>query len=368
MESEYYKQNLLLALCEAKSRRGFCAPNPPVGTVVVKNGNVLATGRHWAAGHPHAEVDALNKLGDEARAATLFVTLEPCCHQGKTPPCTQLIIDRGIKTVIFAQLDPNPLVAGKGSQALQEVGIDCQHIETPEITEFYRSYLYWTQEKRPWVSLKLAISADEKIAGKDGTPMKITGEACREFTHTHRLHSDAILTTAETIIKDDPQMNVRTAHGNFSKPLYILDSQLRLPLHAKIFRTAKNISIYHREDVDVALKENLEQRGIRCVAIPASPEGLNLGDVLDDIARQGVHDLWVEAGARCFQSFYKANLAQRIYIYRSKKTLGENAMPAFFEDANPMSEKLSWQTLGEDEFCSLLSSPLRGECLGKVHR
>ena len=345
---------LLVALAEAQSRRGFCAPNPAVGAVIVKDDQVIATGRHWACGHPHAEVDALHKAGSDAADATLLVTLEPCCYQGKTPPCTELIIQRGLKRVIFAVMDANPMVAGKGIQALREAGVDCQQVEVPEISAFYCSYAYWTQKRRPWVTMKLALSADDKVAGANGAPLEMTGEACRDFTHRWRGCSDALLTTVQTIINDDPQMNVRSSEDNLSKPIYLLDSQLRLPLHARIFKTAKNITVYHRENCGSEKINNFQQRGLRCVAVDADASGLNLEEVLDDIGQQGIHDLWVEVGARCFQSFYQAKLAQRIFIYRSKKIAGEHALSAFSENFDPFFGKaIEWKVLGDDKICEL---------------
>lgn len=349
---------LLLTLEQAESRRGFCAPNPSVGAIVVKDDKVIASGKHWAFGEAHAEVDALRNIENESIGATLFVTLEPCCHQGKTPPCTELIIQRGIKCVVFALMDPNPVVSGKGMQALQEAGIDCQQIDVTEITDFYRSYVYWMQEKRPWVTMKLALSADDKIAKRDGKPIEITGEACRKFTHGWRQRSDALLTTVQTIINDDPQMNVRLATDTIPKPLYILDSKLQLPLHARIFKTAKSITVYHREDCDVVKINKLQQRGVRCVSLAGSVESsctLDLKNILDDIGQQGIHDLWVEVGARCFQSFYQGNLAQRIFLYRSKKTVGDAGLPAFPGGKTPLFNKeLVWKPLGEEMFCELV--------------
>ena len=144
------KQYLLKALELAESRRGYCWPNPAVGAVVVKDEQIIATGTHWAAGHPHAEVEALRRAGEEAKGATLYVTLEPCCHHGKTPPCTEAIIASKVKRVVFGFRDPNA-VASKGKEQLIAAGIDCEWVALPEIDRFYRSYAYWIEKKRPWV-------------------------------------------------------------------------------------------------------------------------------------------------------------------------------------------------------------------------
>lgn len=336
MQSDQYY--LQLALEEAESRRGFCAPNPAVGAVVVKNDRVIATGTHWASGHPHAEVDALRQAGENARGATLYVTLEPCCHFGKTPPCTDLIIESNIKRVVYGFSDPNT-VAANGCDVLLRSGIECELLETQEIADFYSSYTYWLKHWRPWVTLKLAVSADHKIAAADGKPMVITGEACHQFTQKQRARSDAILTTVQTIINDDPQMNARLPDKTIAKHLFILDSHLQLDRQATIFKTAKSITVYHRDDV--APRKDLD-----CVAVPYDADGLNLEVILIDIGRRGVHDLWVEVGARAFQSFYTKKLANQMIFYRSEKSLGADAMPAFL-GVNPL-RSLNWEALGDD--------------------
>jgi len=355
METEADHSVLLQILQAAESRRGFCAPNPAVGAAVVRDGRILARGRHFAAGHPHAEVEALQQLDKEAlQGASLYVTLEPCCHQGKTAACTDLIIASGIKRVVFSMMDPNPLVAGKGMKALQAAGIDCQHVPLSEITEFYRSYVFWQEHQRPFVTLKLAISADHKIAGEHGSPVTITGKNCETLTHQFRLDSDAILTTAQTIISDDPQMNVRIADKVISKPVYILDTKCRLPLNARVLKTAASVTVYHADHCEEKKIKALEEQGVHCVPVPIYDQGLNLDVVLDDIGAEGVHDLWVEAGAQCFHAFYQGQLAQCVILYRSQKILGEHAVPAFLA---PMDFKnFAWQEYGEDEVGVLISN------------
>src|SRR3990167_3956342 len=205
------------ALSLAQSQRGCCAPNPAVGAVIVKEGQVISTGTHLGSGHPHAEIEALKSLGDQAKGATLIVTLEPCCHFGKTPPCTDQIIKSGIGEVYFVLLDPNPVVAGKGVTALKKAGIRCELIDLPEIRAFYESYIYWINNHRPWVTAKMALSLDGKIAGPDRVSVNITGKALQQLTHQYRQKSDALLTTINTIIHDNPQLNVRLDHTLVNK-------------------------------------------------------------------------------------------------------------------------------------------------------
>jgi len=340
MNTTHDTMYLQQALAAAECRRGFCAPNPAVGAVVVKNDQVIATGTHWGPGQPHAEVEALRQAGDAAQGATLYVTLEPCCHYGKTPPCTDLIIQSNIKRVVFGFCDPNS-VAANGRDLLCRSGIECDLLSTPEITTFYRSYAYWLKHWRPWVTLKLAISADHKIAAEDGKPAIITGEACYQFTQKQRAHSDAILTTVRTILNDDPKMNARLLDKTIAKPIFILDSYLQLDHKATIFKTAKSITVYHRDDVP-------PRSDLNCVAMPYDNNGLQLAAVLLDIGRRGVHDLWVEVGAHAFRSFYLNKLINQMIFYRSEKILGESALSAF-KGIDPL-RSLEWQRLGEDWF------------------
>ena len=172
VHQQYLKQALALAL----TRKGYCAPNPSVGAVIVKQGNIIGSGFHWASGFPHAEVVALEGLTpDETDGATIYGTLEPCCHWGKTPPCTDRLIQHHFAKVIYGLSDPNPDVAGKGVAALAEVGIVCEQLTLPEITAFYESYQFWWKYRRPRVIAKLAVSLDGKIALSSGKPISLTG-------------------------------------------------------------------------------------------------------------------------------------------------------------------------------------------------
>ena len=230
---------LLQALELAAAHRGFCAPNPAVGAVLVQAGVVIATGVHRGCGSPHAERDLLSKIDTCSADMILFVTLEPCCHFGRTPPCTDIIIEKKIKQVVYAHNDPNPIVNGGGQKVLTAAGISCRQVDVAEVEEFYRSYDYWHKHKLPFVTAKLALSADEKTAGANGVPVAITGGATKIFTHQKRLQSDAILITAATIIADDPQMNCRLTGRIVRKPVFVLDRLGRVPKTAKIFQTTE---------------------------------------------------------------------------------------------------------------------------------
>jgi diaminohydroxyphosphoribosylaminopyrimidine deaminase/5-amino-6-(5-phosphoribosylamino)uracil reductase len=347
---------LLQALDLAKLRQGFCAPNPTVGAVVVKDGQVIAQGYHWAAGHPHAEAAALAQLDpSQCQGATLYLTLEPCCHYGRTPPCSLLLIQRGIKAVYYGFKDPNPIVAGKGREHLLQNGISCEQIPLAEIDAFYQSYFFWTQNRLPWVTAKIALSLDGKIAGTHGKPAAITGVELQKYTHQWRKRSDAILTTAKTIRQDNPQLNIRLEDETYAKPLYILDRCLTLPLQSQILHTTHSITAFHAADADVDRKKDLESAGIRCISLTQEYDKLSLVEALQHIGKDGVHDLWVEAGGRCFQSLLQEKLLHRALVYIGFKWLGQDAQPAFIEAVDLLDkvQQTRWQIFGQDVVCEL---------------
>jgi diaminohydroxyphosphoribosylaminopyrimidine deaminase/5-amino-6-(5-phosphoribosylamino)uracil reductase len=343
------------ALQLAARRRGFCAPNPAVGAVVVKDGEVINEGVHWAYGHPHAEVMALQSLGEKAVGAQVYVTLEPCSHHGKTPPCTDLLIQSKVREVFYGMRDPNPRVSGCGAEVLRRASIPCQLLSDPTIENFYQSYQYWLATGLPWVTLKLAVSLDGKIAGPQGIPAKITGEECQHFTHRRRFHSDAILTTAATIIADNPQLNARYKNDIVAKPLYVLDSHLRIPLTARVFHTAHPLVIFHSPEAPAEKRAQLLEAGANCREVAAANSELNLREILTSIGADGRHDLWVEAGGRCFENFITAKLAHCVFIYVAPKMLGAEATPAFSQafDWHASPEKIQWTQCGADAIAEI---------------
>jgi diaminohydroxyphosphoribosylaminopyrimidine deaminase/5-amino-6-(5-phosphoribosylamino)uracil reductase len=342
---------LNLALSLATIRRGFCAPNPCVGAVLVKNAEIIATGYHWASGSPHAEADALNKIEPAlAKDATLYVTLQPCCHTTKkTPPCTDLIIQRGITKVIYAFDDPNPAVINETNKILQQAGIECIQHRLPEIDNFYESYRFWWENKKPFTTAKLAISLDGKIAGKQGERIQLTSLIAQQFTHQQRKRADAILTTARTIRLDNPFLNSRIDYTVYKKPLYILDSELTTPASAKVFTSAKNVTLFHNASLTPQYQDKFSQHELRFVPIKNDKNGLNLLEVLKYIAEDGYHDLWVEAGGQCFQALAKNQLLQRAFIYVAPRWLGGDAQTAFTSTSPFLAALLiDTTTLGAD--------------------
>lgn len=343
------------ALELAKLQCGFCSPNPSVGAVLVNHSNeVIATGYHLGSGSPHAEMNALQKLSMRAHGATIYITLEPCCHWGKTPPCTDALIQSGIKRVVYGYRDPNPLVYGKSESLLQAAGIICEFVSVPEIDAFYESYHHWQINKRPFITAKIALSLNGMIAGKSGERIQITGPELQEFTHFFRKSTDAILTTINTIRYDDPQLNVRYQNQIFSKPIYILDSDLQLPRKAAIFNTAQSITVFHGVNANLASRQELLNLSVRCIAVDSSWNGLNLHQVVHLIGQDGIHSLWIEAGGECFASFVAEKLLQRAFIYIAPRWLHEGKIA--FTDGITLDEnirKLHWRQIGNDVLCEI---------------
>lgn len=344
------KDYLTQALKLAEIQRGFCAPNPSVGAVLVKDQRIIASGYHLGPGHPHAEAITLAKASTHAQGATLYVTLEPCCHRNKkTAPCTEAIIKAGVSEVIYAVSDPNPAVSGQGEQRLNAAGVRCSRYLSPAIEKFYASYQHWWHYKQPFVTTKLALSLDGKIAGNDGQRIYLTSKQTQRFTHQQRKRSDALLTTATTICNDDPLLNVRLSTEIIPKPLYILDRQLQLPETARIFTSASCLTIFHQEKVNEVKRQRLKNLGAQCISVANDQGGLNLQAIIYWIGQAGYHDLWVEAGGRCTQALIQNALVQRSFIYIAPKIIGSEGIDAFTEPN--ILEKVrscTWTLCGSD--------------------
>ncbi len=231
MTDAQIKHYMQLAIKVAENGRGKCSPNPFVGSVIVKNNQVISEGWTLEYGSDHSEIQALKKAGKRAKGATLFVTLEPCSHYGKTPPCTNAIIAAGIKEVYIGIYDPNPLVKGKGIAMLKEAGIDVHYgFGEDKIRTQLEYYLCFIQKERPFVTWKTALTLDGKYAAEDGTARWITGKKAREYAHKLRSENDVVLTGIKTILIDDPTLNVRLP-GNYKQPLrVVLDPFLKIPV------------------------------------------------------------------------------------------------------------------------------------------
>jgi len=324
MQDEFYmKQALALA---ARGRR-WVSPNPMVGAVLVKDGQVIGWGYHRLFGGPHAEVEALKHYGSCPSHATLYVNLEPCCHQGKTPPCTKRILEAGVQRVVVGVLDPNPLVRGKGVQELREHGLEVKvGVLEERCRELNRVFFYWMERSLPWVTLKWAQSLDGRIATRQGDSRWISSEQSRRMAHALRSEHDAVLVGASTVRTDDPSLTVRHIKGR--NPLrVILASDLNIPLDARVLDRGpgeKPCWVACSEPLDQQRAAALEKRGVRLLVCPrGSQGGVELSCLLKEMAREGISSVLVEGGARTITSFLRAGLVQRVVCFVAPMLLGE---------------------------------------------
>ncbi|HVT62394.1 MAG TPA: bifunctional diaminohydroxyphosphoribosylaminopyrimidine deaminase/5-amino-6-(5-phosphoribosylamino)uracil reductase RibD [Legionellaceae bacterium] len=342
-----HKEYLLSALAQAQLGRGLCAPNPSVGAVAVQHGQIIAKAWHEGAGSPHAEQVLLSRIPPSNQETTLYVTLEPCNHWGRTPPCVEAIIAHGIKCVVFAYKDPNPIVAKNHTPTiLRQHGIEVIHYPLPEIDRFYQSYHYWMQTHKPWVTVKMAQSLDGYIAGACGKRVQISNAACGVFTHEQRKACDVILTTSRTILQDNPQFTVRLdANKVESKPLAVLDAHLSLGQNVSALQWAKQGHIYY----DSRKVVQAPHKGCQYYPIPMQEKGLDLDAVLGHLGALGYHDVWVEAGAQLFTALHHAHLVQRTYIYISPHIIGHTGLSLYSKLTSwHKSQAMSWQVMDDN--------------------
>jgi riboflavin biosynthesis protein RibD len=335
------------------AKRGFPAPNPHVGAVIVKDGALVGEGFHPYKGAPHAEVYALQQAGERARGATLYVTLEPCCHYGYTPPCTNAIRAAGIARVVVGMLDPNPEVNGEGVQQLREAGVQVELLN-PDIPAeaklidaleaVNRIYLYWRRHNRPFITLKAAMSLDGKIATHTGDSKWITGTRARGMAHRLRAEHQAVLVGVETVIRDRPRLTARV-RGVRNQPLrVVLDAQVRLyrwhrkPREMPILNTWRGLQDlptivfykglpYYPDGKQLHKRARwLEQLGVYTEPIYSNPEDpyrVNVREVVDYLWHiREVRSILVEGGGQVAASFLEAKLANRIAYFYSPKLIG----------------------------------------------
>jgi diaminohydroxyphosphoribosylaminopyrimidine deaminase/5-amino-6-(5-phosphoribosylamino)uracil reductase len=316
------------ALRLAAQQTGATGSNPAVGCVIAKDGQVIATGVTAASGRPHAETQALALAGDAARGATLYVTLEPCCHHGGTPPCTDAIIAAGISHVVCALSDPDPRVNGNGIKRLREAGITvteniCRDEAAAQLEGFIRHRL----EQRPFISMKLATTLDGFIANARGESQWITGESARRFGHLLRSRHDAILTGINTVLADDPLLSSRLA-GHRSPLRIVCDAQLRLPLTSQLVKTARDIPLL------VVTTGNDTQALEEAGAEILRHDPHDLPGLMRALAERGITRLLVEAGAQLSTSFLQSELVDELYWMQAPIWFGAegkaalNALPA----------------------------------------
>jgi diaminohydroxyphosphoribosylaminopyrimidine deaminase/5-amino-6-(5-phosphoribosylamino)uracil reductase len=332
------------ALAEAERGRGAVEPNPLVGAVVVQDGRLVGSGYHRRFGGPHAEVEALEAAGERGRGGTLYVTLEPCCHQGKTPPCTEALIRAGVREVVAAMRDPFPLVQGGGFARLREAGIVVrQGVEEEAARRLNAPYLKRLATGRPYVTAKWAMTLDGKTACRSGDSRWISGERSRAAVHALRGRMDAILVGIGTVLADDPRLTARPP-GPRTAARVVLDRQARLPLESRLAGTAREVPVLvyvSSPESDPARLAALRAAGCEVVALPGSGQP-PIPAVLDDLGRRGMTNLLVEGGGRVLGSFLDAGEVDAVEVFLAPILAGgpPRYVPAQGEGAARISDAL----------------------------
>ncbi len=343
------REFMSLALSLARRRKGLTHPNPTVGCVVVNEGEIVGLGYHEGAGYPHAEVVALEQAGEKAKGSTFYVTLEPCTHFGRTPPCTDALIRAGVRRVVVAVLDQNPLVGGKGVAKLRESGIEVDvgvlEDEAKLINEDFFTYI---SQGRPFVTLKLAQTLDGKIATLSGESKWITSLQSRKFAHRLRTEATAVLVGVNTVLRDNPSLTVR--HIPFQRqPLrVVIDPELETPPDANLVTDGEAQTLIVFSQRDPAKEDELLERGVQLLYM----ERIELREFLKELAKREVVHLLVEGGAYTVSQFLREGLWDRLILFQAPKLFGEgkgieDIGVKGVEDALRLNIRREWR-IGED--------------------
>ncbi len=314
------------AISLAQKGRGWVNPNPMVGAVIVKDKKIIGEGFHARCGELHAERNAIASLTQSAQGATMYVTLEPCCHYGRTPPCTQAILENKIAKVVIGSKDPNPKVAGKGVKMLRENGVMVVEDFMREACDRLNSvFFHYITAKTPYVVMKYAMTADGKIAVKTGASRWITGEKSRALVHEMRHNYMGIMAGIGTVIADDPMLNVRL-EGKRSPIRIICDSKLRIPYDSRICQTAREYKTIVACGIERKQAEDkikcLEQSGIQVVSLPDSHGKVDLKSLMKYLGAQGIDSILLEGGAELNDSALRAGIVKEVKLFMAPKIFG----------------------------------------------
>lgn len=323
MSDEYFMRQ---ALDLAKNGIGFVSPNPCVGALIVKQGRIIGQGYHHKAGAPHAEIEALESCKESAVGATLYVTLEPCTHYGKTPPCVSAIKDAGIQRIVIGARDPNPKVSGNGMRELQETGIGVTiGVEEYLCKQLIRYFAHWASTGTPAVICKVAISADYKIAAKRGMRTEITGPEGRKHAHLLRHECDAIVVGANTVLIDNPHLTDRSEHKKADPLRIILDSTLRSRVKANVFADA-NVLAATTDKAPEERRIAFQKAGIPFALFPYTASGVSLDALLKYLGMKDITSLLVEGGRETIDAFMRGNYINEWHIFQSPDILGSDGL------------------------------------------
>ena len=309
-DKDYMKRAITLA------KKGYPSPNPRVGAVIIKNGRIVGEGYHAKAGLPHAEINALKEAGEEARGATLYVSLEPCCHYGRTPPCTDSLISAGISKVVIGCVDPNPLVGEKGIEILRDHGVEVKTgVLEEECEKFNEIYFKHITKGEPFVLLKMAMSLDGRIADRYGNSRCIASEKSLKAVHELRKRYDAVLVGANTVRRDDPQLDVRYVNNREGRDPYkvVVTTRLsNLPKNAKLFKKEKVMVAYCKKDSDL--------EGVEILQFPG--EKVPMRGLIKTLAKKGITSVMIEGGGEVSWRALKEKVVDKIIFFLSPTILG----------------------------------------------
>ena len=334
----------------AKKGGGYVHPNPLVGCVVVKDGEIIAEGYHEKYGEYHAERNALLRCKSETKSASLYVTLEPCCHCGKTPPCTEIIIEKGIKKVFVGILDPNPLVAGKGVKILQDAGIEVEvGLCEDEIRELNKVFLKYITTKRPYVIMKTAMTLDGKIAAFTGDSKWVTNDESRKLVHELRSEMAAVIVGIGTVLADHPMLNVRL-EGNPHQPIRIVvDSNLRIPLDSQLVKTASQYKTIIATTVLPSVEDarNLLSASCDVIQCASKDNHVDINDLMFKLGSLGIDSLLLEGGGTLNAAFLEAGCVDEVWAFIAPKIIGgEGAKtPVSGKGIDKMSDAIQLQNI-----------------------
>jgi len=328
MFSEFDRLMMNHALALAERGLYTTTPNPRVGCVIARTGVVLGEGFHEKAGEPHAEVHALRMAGDKTHGATLYVTLEPCSHQGRTPPCANALVDAGLARVVVAMQDPNPKVAGQGIARLRAAGITVDiGLMEDAARELNVGFIARMTRGRPWLRLKVAATLDGKTALPDGRSQWITGPEARRDGHAFRARACALLTGIGTVRDDDPQLNVREVQTPRQPLKILIDSKLEVPLQAKLLREGKTLVACAQENKEKSAA--LRDRGIEVLLLPNARGKVELKALLQELARRELNEIHAEAGFKLNGSLLTEGMVDELLVYMAPRLMGHEGLGMF---------------------------------------
>jgi len=356
--SDVYGDRRFMELALALGRRGLGRtwPNPAVGAVIIKDGEIVGRGWTQPSGRPHAEIEALRRAGEMARGATLYVTIEPCSHHGKSPPCADAVIASGIARVVSAMEDPNPEVAGRGHARLRSAGIAVDvGIEAKTAARDHAGHIRRMRDGRPHVMVKLAISADGKAAGAAGRRVAITGNAVRDRVHLMRARSDAMVIGIGTVLADDPVLTCRLpGMAKMSPTRVVLDASLRLPMQSRLLATAGETPLWiiTGKPAPDASETAVREHGAEVLRVAEKAGRLDLGEVLKLLAQRGITRVMIEGGPTVASALIEADLVDEAIFFHSPMVIGEGGLqvlePRAVQLLGRHIKRVSSETVGPD--------------------